>query len=70
MHVDQGGLWYRVLAAKYGEVGGRIAEGGRGASAWWEGLVRSCEGVCLGVASWFDDNLRMVVGDGARSFFG
>jgi len=27
-------LWYRVLAAKYGEEGGRLVDGGRLDSAW------------------------------------
>ena len=26
--LDKEGLWYRVLKAKYGEVGGRLKEGG------------------------------------------
>jgi hypothetical protein len=33
--VDRGGLWYRVLAARYGEVTGRLSGGGRRNSAWW-----------------------------------
>lgn len=28
MLVDKEGLWYRVLVARYGDVGGRLEEGG------------------------------------------
>lgn len=35
MLVDKEGLWYRVLKGKYGEMGGRIREGGRNCSSWW-----------------------------------
>lgn len=32
--VDRGGLWYRVLVARYGEVNGRLEVGGRSISCW------------------------------------
>ncbi|GAU31816.1 hypothetical protein TSUD_58170 [Trifolium subterraneum] len=35
MLVDQGGMWYRGLASRYGEVVGRLAVGGRRVSVWW-----------------------------------
>ena len=28
--MDRGSLWYRVLVARYGEVRGRLEDGGRG----------------------------------------
>ena len=34
--VDKEGLWYHVLRARYSEVGGRIREGGRNDSRWWQ----------------------------------
>ena len=30
MLIDKGGLWYRFLKARYGEVDGRLADGGVG----------------------------------------
>lgn len=69
LHVEQGGLWYRVLTARYGNEVGRIYEGGRGASAWWVSILRLCDGVGMGIGSWFDDNMRRLVGDGASFFF-
>ena len=41
-------LWYRVLAARYGEVGGRICVGGRLYLVWWKNLSDISEGVGLG----------------------
>lgn len=40
MLVDRGGLWYRVLAARYGELGGRLEVGGRSVSCWWQEVCR------------------------------
>ena len=42
-------LWYRVLKARYGEVGGRIKEGGNDASLRWRIICYVREGV----GSWF-----------------
>jgi hypothetical protein len=42
--VDRGGLWFRVLAARYGLVGGRLRTGGRIGSAWWRETVRIRDG--------------------------
>ncbi|PNX60993.1 cysteine-rich receptor-like protein kinase, partial [Trifolium pratense] len=36
----QGGMWFRVLAARYGVVRGRMKEGGRGESSWWREIVK------------------------------
>jgi len=66
---EKGGLWYRVLKARYGEVGGRIREGGRDSSVWWKMLCRICEGVGEGVRNWFDDNIRRVIGHGRGTLF-
>jgi len=63
--VDREGLWYRVLKARYGEVGGCIREGDRYASVWWKMICRVREGV----GRWFDENIRRVVGDGRNTFF-
>jgi len=59
MCVDRGSIWYKVLVAWYGEVGGRLNEGGRYNSLWWKELVGVvCRGTGLGVGSWLDDNLQ------------
>jgi len=41
-------LWYRILALRYGEVGGRIRANGRLCSVWWKNLSAISEGVDLG----------------------
>jgi len=69
MLVDREGLWYRVLKARYGEEGGRLKEGGRNCSAWWRSLSRIREGVGEGVGSWFENNIRRVIGDGKGTSF-
>jgi hypothetical protein len=38
--VDRGGMWYRVLAARYGEEAGRLTVGGRSSSVWWREVSR------------------------------
>jgi hypothetical protein len=40
MLVDRGGLWFRVLEARYGIEHGRLREGGRTGSGWWREIVR------------------------------
>jgi len=39
MRVENKSLWYRVLAARYREVGGKIAEEGQFNSIWWNNLI-------------------------------
>jgi hypothetical protein len=69
MLTDKDGLWYRVLKARYGEVGGRLQEGGNQSSLWWRMVCRVRDGVGEGVGHWFDDNVRRVVGDGRGTLF-
>jgi len=38
--VDRGGLWHRVLAARYGVEDGRLEVGGQSCSLWWRELVK------------------------------
>jgi hypothetical protein len=33
-------MWYRVLAARYGEEVGRLTVGGRSSSVWWREVSR------------------------------
>ncbi|GAU41056.1 hypothetical protein TSUD_374110 [Trifolium subterraneum] len=42
---DKGGLWFRVLVARYGVARGRVREGGRSGSSWWREIVRIHDGV-------------------------
>jgi len=67
--MEKEGLWYLVLKARYGEVGGRIREGGRHDSVWWKTVCRVREWVGDGVGNWFEENTRKVVGDGRDTFF-
>jgi len=62
-------LWYRVLKARYEQEGERLKEGGRESSSWWRMMCGIRNGVGLGVGSWFDDNLRRVVGGGRDTYF-
>lgn len=50
--VDKEGLWYCVLKSMYGEVGGRLQEGGRHCSYWWRTVCNVCGGVGVGVVCW------------------
>jgi len=69
MMTEKERLWYRVLKAHYGEEGGRIREGGRQSSVWWKTVCHIREGIGVGVGSWFEDNIRRVVGDEWNTLF-
>jgi len=69
MRVENRSLWYSVLSARYGEVGGTIAEEGRFNSVWWNNLINVRNGAGVGGESWFDDNVGREVGDGAQTLF-
>ncbi|GAU42012.1 hypothetical protein TSUD_236790 [Trifolium subterraneum] len=68
MLVDREGLWFRVLAARYGMERGRLRDGGRRGSAWWREIVRIREGGELG-GSWFGEHVSKRVGDRSDTFF-
>jgi len=68
--VNQDGLWYRVLKARYGEEGGRLKEGGRDSSSWWRMISSIRRGVGLLEGGWLEDNVRRAVGGGGSTFFG
>jgi len=48
---------------------GRLKEGGRDGSVWWKELVRIRNGIRFMEGSWFEENLRRVVGDGVDTYF-
>lgn len=47
-------LWYKVLPARYGEVGGNIAEGGRFNSVWWNNLINIRQGSGVGMGRCYE----------------
>ena len=48
---------------------GRIWDGDRYASVWWNMICRVRDGVGKGIGRWFDENVRRVVGDGRTTLF-
>jgi hypothetical protein len=48
---------------------GRLKKGGRDSSTWWQMVSSIRRGVGLSEGSWFEDNLRRVVGGGGSTFF-
>ncbi|GAU10875.1 hypothetical protein TSUD_424580, partial [Trifolium subterraneum] len=67
--VDRGGLWFRVLAARYGIDRGRLREGGRSGSSWWREIARIRDGVADIGGGWFGESVVRKVGDGVETFF-
>ncbi|PNX60369.1 kinesin-like protein, partial [Trifolium pratense] len=69
MLVDKEGLWFRVLAARYGLEGGRLRDGGRRGSSWWRELARIRDGGSETGGRWFQEQVVKRVGDGSDTFF-
>jgi len=69
MRVENRILWYRVLASRYGEVGGIIAKEGQFNSVWWNNLINIKNGAGVGGGWWFDTNVGWEVGDGTQTLF-
>lgn len=46
-----------------------MKEGGRDSSVWWRMLSDIRGGVGLGEGSWFEGNIRRVVGGGSSTYF-
>ncbi|MCI12202.1 putative non-LTR retroelement reverse transcriptase, partial [Trifolium medium] len=67
--VDREGLWYRVLAARYGVEGGRLRDGGRRGSLWWQEIASIREGGGEPGGRWFGDHVVRRVGDGSDTLF-
>ncbi|PNX67420.1 cysteine-rich receptor-like protein kinase, partial [Trifolium pratense] len=65
MLVDREGLWFRVLADRYGVEDGRLCEGGQRDSVWWREIVRIREGVGELGGRWFGEHVLRRVGDGS-----
>jgi hypothetical protein len=62
-------IWYRVIVAKYGEVAGRLAVGGRSGSAWWREVLRIRDGEGTVEEEWFAESIERRVGNGVNTFF-
>ncbi|GAU47626.1 hypothetical protein TSUD_281040 [Trifolium subterraneum] len=69
MVVDRGGMWFRVLTARYGVERGRLREGWRNGSAWWREIARIRDRVGDLGGGWFGECVTKMVGDGVGTFF-
>ncbi|CAJ2673056.1 unnamed protein product [Trifolium pratense] len=69
MLVDREGLWFRVLAGRYGVERGRLCEGGARGSTWWRELARIRDGGGEAGRGWFRESVLRQVGDGSDTFF-
>ncbi|GAU28621.1 hypothetical protein TSUD_55650 [Trifolium subterraneum] len=69
MLVDREGLWFRVLAARYGVERGRVCVGGTRGSSWWREVARIRDGGGEAGGGWFEGNISRQVGDGSDTFF-
>jgi hypothetical protein len=69
MLVDRSGFWYRVLVARYGEVGGRLEVGGRSCSSWWREVGRIRDGGGDIGGGWFAECVSKKLGDGSDTLF-
>ncbi|CAJ2667177.1 unnamed protein product [Trifolium pratense] len=69
MLVDREGLWFRVLAGRYGVERERLCEGGARGSTWWRELARIRDGGGEAGRGWFREYVSRQVGDGSDTFF-
>ncbi|CAJ2679782.1 unnamed protein product [Trifolium pratense] len=69
MLVDREGLWFRVVAGRYGVERGRLCEGGARGSTWWRELARIRDGGGEAGSGWFRECVSRQVGDGSDTFF-
>ncbi|KAK2403415.1 hypothetical protein QL285_052853 [Trifolium repens] len=69
MLVDREGLWFRVLAARYGLEHGRLRAGGSRGSVWWRDVVRVRDGVGGPRDGWFGESVTRKVEDGTNTLF-
>ncbi|MCI26780.1 putative non-LTR retroelement reverse transcriptase related protein, partial [Trifolium medium] len=61
--VDRGGLWFSVLAARYGVERGSLREGGRSGSMWWREIEKIRDGLGEIRGGWFGECVSKKVGD-------
>ncbi|GAU49699.1 hypothetical protein TSUD_181970 [Trifolium subterraneum] len=67
--MDREGMWFRVLAARYGVDGGRLRDRGRRGSSWWREIDGIREGGGESGGGWFAEHVSRRVGDGSDTFF-
>jgi len=58
MHVGSEGLWYKVLVARCGQIGGGCRRVGKMVMHCRKMCGRSVSGHGMGVGRWFDNNLQ------------
>ncbi|MCI44185.1 hypothetical protein A2U01_0065424, partial [Trifolium medium] len=63
MLVDRDGLWFIVLAARYGVERSRLRDGGRRGSSWWREITRIRDGGGGIGGGWFGEHISKKVGD-------
>jgi len=66
---DRKGLWFRLLAARYGLEGGRIKAGGREVYVWWREMTRIRDGERAASGNWYVDNVRLKTENGLETLF-
>ncbi|MCI56814.1 non-LTR retrotransposon transposase [Trifolium medium] len=66
--VDTGGMWYRVLVARYGEAAERLVAGVRSGSLWWREISKIRDGENIG-GGWFEESIERRVGNRVDTFF-
>lgn len=67
---DTNSLWYRVLCARYGQVGGRLCVVERGDGSVWRQTMKSIrKGVGQVDVGWLRDNISQNVGDATSTMF-
>ncbi|GAU51777.1 hypothetical protein TSUD_415630, partial [Trifolium subterraneum] len=69
MLVDREGLWFRVLAARYGVERGSLCAGGTRGSSWWREVAHIRGGGGEANGGWFGGHISRQVGDGSDTFF-
>ncbi|GAU35285.1 hypothetical protein TSUD_274870 [Trifolium subterraneum] len=57
MLVDREGLWFRVLASRYGVERGRLCVGGMRGSSWWREIARIRDGGGEAEGVWFGGHI-------------
>ncbi|MCI46496.1 membrane bound O-acyl transferase, partial [Trifolium medium] len=64
-----GGLWYRVVAARYGEAEGKLIAGDRRGSWWWREVSQIRDGDHGVERGWFGESIERQFGNGADTLF-
>ncbi|CAJ2636627.1 unnamed protein product [Trifolium pratense] len=60
-----GGLWFRVLEARYGLEEGRVKAGDSRGSSWWREIAKIKDRGRGSAGEWFGESISKKVGDGS-----